>query len=81
MARPSATCRHALKGTTGRHDDVYLETNQLCRQRRGAIRREIGPALLDGDVLSLDVAQFPQPLPEGLIGTGRPEPGRLSLPR
>ena len=55
-----------------RDDDVDLQANQLCREVGEPLVLPFGPALLDGDVLPLDVAEVVQTLPECLHEVGVP---------
>jgi hypothetical protein len=48
------------------HDDVHRETDQLGCEVGEAIELIVCVAVLDGEVLPLDIAEVAQPLPEGL---------------
>ena len=51
------------------HDDINLETHQLGRKLRVPIALPLRISVLDGDVLSFDVATLAQSQPNSL-GTG-----------
>jgi hypothetical protein len=48
------------------HDDVDLVTNQISRKLWKPVEFSFGPAILNSDVLSLDVAVLAQTLSEPL---------------
>ena len=51
------------------HDDINLETHQLGRKLGEPIRLPLRISVLDGDVLSFDVATLAQSQPN-CLGTG-----------
>jgi hypothetical protein len=51
---------------THRDDDVHLQTDQVGREGGVAIILALGPSGLDGDVLTVHIAQLAQALAEGL---------------
>src|SRR4030095_12959143 len=52
------------------HDDVDLETDEFGRKFRGPVEVPLGPSGLNGDVLSLNVAQRAKRLPEWFEAQG-----------
>ena len=65
----NGNCLGRFLGGTGRRrtdrdDDIDLESHQLGRERRADDRVSLRIALLDDDVLSLDIAKLAQTLPE-----------------
>jgi len=54
---------------TLRDDDVHLQTHQVGREGGVAIIFALGPSGLDGDVLTVHIAQLAQGLAEGLETT------------
>src|SRR5262245_56779644 len=59
-----------LGGKRGRRaagdDDVDRQPHQLVGERWEALGAAVGGAILDGDGLPLDIAEFAQPAPEGI---------------
>jgi len=51
---------------TLRDDDVHLQPDQIGREGGVAIILALGPSGLDGDVLTVHMAQLAQALAEGL---------------
>jgi len=51
-------------------NNVDVESDQLCRERRETIGFSLRPALMEGDVPPLHVAQIRQALPKCLTETG-----------
>jgi hypothetical protein len=49
-------------GRPARHDQIDVETSQLGRELRKALGAAIGRAIVDDEVLALDVAEVPQTL-------------------
>src|SRR5262249_48795964 len=49
------------------HDDVHRETSQLGREVGEAIELAIGGAVLESEVLALNIPEFTEPLPECLV--------------
>src|SRR5215510_11439613 len=47
-------------------DDLHPQTNQFLRKFRQPVKFVVGISILDDDVLSLCIAQFPQTLPNYL---------------
>ena len=74
-------CRfRRLESSLGRcsthcHDDVRLEANEISRECRVPVVLALGPARLEGDVLTLDIAQVAQALAERLEAA-QPKVGR-----
>ena len=56
----------ADRGGSPGHNHLHLEPDQLGRQVGEPLRLALRIAVLDDDVLALDVAQVAQTLPEGL---------------
>ena len=50
-----------------RHDDGDLEPDQFSCEIRKSIEPSSSPALLDRDIVSLDIAKFAQPFPKDLV--------------
>jgi hypothetical protein len=76
--------RRASGILTHRHKDVHRETGQLGREVGEAIELVVGIAVLDGEVLTLDIAKVAQALPEGLVdpsGTSDEVPNAPHLAR
>src|SRR5919106_4705163 len=48
------------------HNDIHWEADEFGHQIRKAFKSSLRPPVLNGDVLSLTVAEFAEPLPEGL---------------
>jgi hypothetical protein len=48
---------------TRRDEDVYSSLGQLGRELRQPVELSFGPAVLDGDVCSLRVAELPESIP------------------
>jgi hypothetical protein len=48
------------------NDDVHLQANELGGERRQPFRPPLREPVLDRDGLTFHIAQFAQPLPEGL---------------
>ncbi len=73
---------HGRKGAgcARRHDDICLETDQLGRLAGEPIIMTLRPAVVDGDALSLDIAELAEALAECLnqMGFQRRCPGNLS---
>src|SRR5262249_59488440 len=57
-----------------RHDDVYLEANQLARELGKPIEPGSRETTHNGDVLPLDVAEVAQAPPERLEAVRRTDP-------
>ena len=53
-----------------RDDEVDLQANQFCREVGQPVVLPFGPAVLDGEVLPLHVAEVVKTLPEGLHEVG-----------
>ena len=51
-------------GSPPRHDHVHLRPNQLGCQSRKSRVGAVGRSVLDGETLTLDVSEVPQPLAE-----------------
>ena len=51
-------------------DEVNLEPDQLCREVGQPVVLPLGPAVLDGEVLTLHVAEVAKALPESLNEVG-----------
>src|SRR5262245_2585727 len=58
--------RQDYPGSSSCHDDINLETHQLGRKLREPIDLSLRKSVLDGDVLSFDVAKLAQSLPNCL---------------
>ena len=58
-----------ISGSPPYHDDINLETHQVGRKLREPIALSLRIAVLDGDVLSFDVAKLAQSQPN-CLGTG-----------
>jgi hypothetical protein len=59
-----------------REDYVHVQAHQLGGKRGQPLKFAVGVAVLDGDVLSVHIPEFPQPLskrvePSGVCGSGR----------
>jgi hypothetical protein len=50
---------------------VHIEADELAREFRQAIKIAFRPPGFDDDVLSLDISQFTETLPESVIPRGR----------
>ena len=61
-----------------RHDQVDLQSDELRGQARESLVAAVGRAVLDHEVLPLDVPEIAQPLPEG-VEVGRIDRRRRSL--
>jgi hypothetical protein len=48
----------------GSHEDLYSPLDQLGRELRQPVELSFGPAVLDGDVCSLRVAELPESIQE-----------------
>src|SRR5262249_61901989 len=64
-----------------RNDPVYLETDQFCGQLFKPVGAPRSTPPFNEDVLSLDPAEFAQPLQEGLIGRRRRSKREITYPR
>ena len=58
-------CRQSRRISASRYDHLHLTTNQIGRQRRQTFVLSFRPAILDGNVSILDIADFTQALVEG----------------
>ena len=54
--------RLRISGAAGRHDYVHSAADEIGSERQQQIVLLAAPAIIDGDVLSLDIAGFAQAL-------------------
>ena len=64
--RGSCILRGQNRWRSSGRDQVGLETHQLGRQRREAIGLTFRRAIVDDEVSTFNIAEFPQPLPKGV---------------
>ena len=64
--RAGGVLRCTDPGVAPYHNHLHLESNQLGRQVREPLVPPLRPAPLNNEVLTLDIAEIAQPLPEGL---------------
>ncbi len=64
---PDAAPRHSPQRPRG-HNDRHLEPDQVRRERGEVLPPPLHGAILNDDMLALDIAKVPQPLLEGLEG-------------
>jgi len=64
--RPGRLLNGLGRCPTPHDDDVHLRTDQVGREAGVAIMLALGPAGLDGDVLTFHIAQLAEALAEGL---------------